>query len=426
MLERLIRAGMNVARLNFSHGDFSGHADRIARIRAAEEATGRRVAIMADLPGPKMRVGAHRSRADRPARRATAFTLTTAEVVGTSGAGVGLVRPPAQGGEGRRSPLPERRPDSADGGRRGRRRRPLPRHGRRRAAVAQGPEPARASTSASPRSPTTTARASSSRWLTGWTRSASRSSRPPTTSNRCGPPRRRWGGIVFVIAKIERAGALDHYDAILAGRRRHHGGPRRPRRGDPHRADRDHPEGPDRPRQPRRQADHHRDADARVDGVEPPADARRGDRRRQRDPRRHRLRDAVGRVGDGPVPRGGGRDARGDCRRDRAAPGRGRAEPGARLLPRPPPRNDGRSGRDGRRTRARHRAVRRRVRPDAHGRHRPDAVALQAGRLDRRRERRSRRLPGPGVLVRRLGRRRRRASRTTGGVSPASGWMPTA
>ncbi len=57
MLERLIRAGVNVARLNFSHGSFDGHAEHIARIRAAERATGRRVAIMADLPGPKMRVG---------------------------------------------------------------------------------------------------------------------------------------------------------------------------------------------------------------------------------------------------------------------------------------------------------------------------------------------------------------------------------
>jgi pyruvate kinase len=57
MLERLIRAGMNIARLNFSHGDFPSHAGRIGRIRAAEKATGRRVAIMADLPGPKMRVG---------------------------------------------------------------------------------------------------------------------------------------------------------------------------------------------------------------------------------------------------------------------------------------------------------------------------------------------------------------------------------
>jgi len=53
MLERLIRAGLNIARLNFSHGDFTGHAERIANIRAAERATGRRVAIMADLPGSK-------------------------------------------------------------------------------------------------------------------------------------------------------------------------------------------------------------------------------------------------------------------------------------------------------------------------------------------------------------------------------------
>ena len=57
MLERLMRAGLNIARLNFSHGDFTGHAARIERIRAAQQSTGRRIAIMADLPGPKMRVG---------------------------------------------------------------------------------------------------------------------------------------------------------------------------------------------------------------------------------------------------------------------------------------------------------------------------------------------------------------------------------
>jgi pyruvate kinase len=57
MLVRLIQAGMNVARLNFSHGDFTGHAEVIRRLRAAERATGRPVAIMADLPGPKMRLG---------------------------------------------------------------------------------------------------------------------------------------------------------------------------------------------------------------------------------------------------------------------------------------------------------------------------------------------------------------------------------
>ncbi|MGE5850766.1 MAG: pyruvate kinase, partial [Candidatus Methylomirabilota bacterium] len=42
VLAGLIRAGMSVARLNFSHDDFPGHAARIARIRSAEGATGRR------------------------------------------------------------------------------------------------------------------------------------------------------------------------------------------------------------------------------------------------------------------------------------------------------------------------------------------------------------------------------------------------
>jgi pyruvate kinase len=83
MLERLIRAGLNVARLNFSHGDFSGHAERIARIRAAEKATGLRVAIMADLPGPKMRLG----KIDpEPIELAPGdpFTLTSEDVVGNA------------------------------------------------------------------------------------------------------------------------------------------------------------------------------------------------------------------------------------------------------------------------------------------------------------------------------------------------------
>jgi pyruvate kinase len=81
MLERLIRAGMNIARLNFSHGDFTGHAERIARIRAAERATGKRVTIMADLPGPKMRVGTIEPEPIE-LRSGDTFTLTTEETVG--------------------------------------------------------------------------------------------------------------------------------------------------------------------------------------------------------------------------------------------------------------------------------------------------------------------------------------------------------
>ncbi len=56
-MEALLLAGMNVARLNFSHGDFSTHGRNIKALRAAAEQTGRRLAIMADLPGPKIRVG---------------------------------------------------------------------------------------------------------------------------------------------------------------------------------------------------------------------------------------------------------------------------------------------------------------------------------------------------------------------------------
>ena len=81
MLERLVRAGLNVARLNFSHGDFAGHAERIARIRAAEKATGQRVAIMADLPGPKMRVGRIEPEPIQ-LKAGDGFTLTSEEIVG--------------------------------------------------------------------------------------------------------------------------------------------------------------------------------------------------------------------------------------------------------------------------------------------------------------------------------------------------------
>jgi pyruvate kinase len=83
LLERLIKEGLNIARLNFSHGDFTVHAGTINRIRAAEKATGYRVAIMADLPGPKMRLG----KIDpEPIQLISGenFSLTGEEIVGDS------------------------------------------------------------------------------------------------------------------------------------------------------------------------------------------------------------------------------------------------------------------------------------------------------------------------------------------------------
>ncbi|WP_455383928.1 pyruvate kinase [Acidihalobacter prosperus] len=57
VLTRMIRAGMNVARLNLAHGDADSHARTIANLRQASEQAGRAVAILADLPGPKLRIG---------------------------------------------------------------------------------------------------------------------------------------------------------------------------------------------------------------------------------------------------------------------------------------------------------------------------------------------------------------------------------
>ncbi len=57
MLRELMLAGMDVARLNFSHGDQSVHGENIRRIRAAAAEVGKPIAILTDLQGPKLRVG---------------------------------------------------------------------------------------------------------------------------------------------------------------------------------------------------------------------------------------------------------------------------------------------------------------------------------------------------------------------------------
>jgi pyruvate kinase len=53
----MIRAGMNVARINLSHGELDAHRQRIQDVRAAAETVGRPVPILMDLPGPKIRIG---------------------------------------------------------------------------------------------------------------------------------------------------------------------------------------------------------------------------------------------------------------------------------------------------------------------------------------------------------------------------------
>jgi pyruvate kinase len=57
-LVRMVEAGLDVARLNFSHGDREMHAENAERVRTAASRAGRQLAILQDLPGPKIRIGA--------------------------------------------------------------------------------------------------------------------------------------------------------------------------------------------------------------------------------------------------------------------------------------------------------------------------------------------------------------------------------
>jgi pyruvate kinase len=85
-LERLVTAGMDVARINFSHGTHAEHAELIERIRTGEARWGRPVAILQDLQGPKIRLGTFGpgggGRVDLEPGRP--FTLTRPPAMGTA------------------------------------------------------------------------------------------------------------------------------------------------------------------------------------------------------------------------------------------------------------------------------------------------------------------------------------------------------
>jgi len=80
-LLKLAKAGMNVARLNFSHGDFEEHGTRVKNIREIETETGKNIAILQDLGGVKIRIGDF----DRDSiilKRGREFVLTVKKIVG--------------------------------------------------------------------------------------------------------------------------------------------------------------------------------------------------------------------------------------------------------------------------------------------------------------------------------------------------------
>ncbi len=79
-LVRMVEAGMDVARLNFAHGTLEEQAETAERIRAAANRAGRAVALLQDLPGPKLRLGELRGEVTelRPGDRLTLVCGDTA------------------------------------------------------------------------------------------------------------------------------------------------------------------------------------------------------------------------------------------------------------------------------------------------------------------------------------------------------------
>jgi pyruvate kinase len=82
MIERLIEAGMDVARLNFSHGTHAEHAGRIALLRDAAMKHQKPIAIIADLQGPKIRTGPLLGKVPVELKAGQRFVITTAKVMG--------------------------------------------------------------------------------------------------------------------------------------------------------------------------------------------------------------------------------------------------------------------------------------------------------------------------------------------------------
>jgi pyruvate kinase len=83
-IEALVRAGMDVARINFSHGTQDEHAATIARVRAVAAGLGRSVAVLQDLQGPKIRTGALARGAPVTLTAGQQLTITTRPVAGTA------------------------------------------------------------------------------------------------------------------------------------------------------------------------------------------------------------------------------------------------------------------------------------------------------------------------------------------------------
>ena len=350
---------MDVARLNFSHGTAEEHAETAQRVRDAAGRAGRQVAILQDLPGPKLRIG---PLADGIAELKPGDHLTF--VCGANG---------FEGDAQRMSITWAGLADSvhddeimylADGAVRLRVTATRPGDGEIDAEVEIGGAVASRQGLNIPGE----AAALPSRPRGGpQARADRREDRRRPRRALVRPPRRG-----HHVPAQAHAAAADRQDREAAGRparggdrarrRLRDGRARRPRHRDADRGGPDRAEAGDRAGRRARPPVDHRDADARLDGALVAPDARRGDRRRQRDPRRHRRGDALAGERGRPVPGRVGGDAGVDRRAHRADAAVPRVERAARAARPPRPRLHARLHRLPRRARA---GPRRARRPDA-------------------------------------------------------------
>ena len=348
-LAELVAAGIDVARLNMSHGTQAGHLAAYQCVRAASDAAGHSVGVLIDLQGPKIRLGTF---AAGPVRLLAGqeFTITTREVPGDQHeAGTTYAGPRRRRAAWRPGPG-GRRPGRPRGARRGGRPGPHPGHRGRRRLRPQGPQPARRQGQRArpdrqgPGGPALGAQAAGGHDRAVF-RPGSRGCRPgPADHGRGRGP---------APADRENRETPGHRGAAGGhrGLRRDHGRPRGSRRGTSAGAGADGPEADRRADQGPGQAGHRGDPDAGVDDLRAPADPGGGIRRGQRRAGRRGRADAVrgdqrrrvpgpGRRDDEPHHQRGGTGIRA-CRRPRW-PG-SRPAPAA-PLPAPPPRSARRSG----------------------------------------------------------------------------------
>ncbi len=84
MMRELMLRGMNVARLNFSHGSHEDHARVIRRLRKVAAELGRTICILQDLQGPKIRTGRLKDRMAVALQTGQTVTITPKDVMGTA------------------------------------------------------------------------------------------------------------------------------------------------------------------------------------------------------------------------------------------------------------------------------------------------------------------------------------------------------